>query len=64
MAAAPPKEIIMESVRVGSALRIMAIDPATGTEIVFQAPLHVGAEELRRVAAQKLAYVLNRQKQT
>jgi hypothetical protein len=58
------KEILLEYIRVGSALKVIAVDPDTGTEVSFQAPANAGPAEIGRLAAQKLAYVLGKQAKT
>ena len=51
-------EVIYELARVGSMVRVNAIDPATGTEITTFGPVSAGEEQLKRVALRKLEYVL------
>ena len=58
------RDIILECVTVGSALRVTAIDTATGTEVVFQAPAATSRPMLERLAVQKIAYVQNRERKT
>ena len=55
-----PAEIIFEFARVGPLVRVSAMDPATLTEVVIQGPANAGEATLRRAAAQRLAYVLER----
>ncbi len=52
--------IILEFTRVGAAIRVTAMDPATLTEVVVQGPVAGGEAALRRAALRKLAYVLER----
>lgn len=59
---ANPREIILECIQVGHFLRVTAIDALTGTEIVFQAPAHTSPEEIRKLAINKMAYVLRTKK--
>jgi hypothetical protein len=57
---APQGEIIVETQRVGASLRVAAVDVATGTEIVFQAPVTASRAAIDRLAADKLRYVMSR----
>lgn len=52
------REIIFEFVRVGAALKVIAVDPETGTEAVLVADVATGEGELTRLARRKLDYVL------
>ena len=52
--------VILEFIRLGSVIRVSAIDPETLTEIVLQGPAAAGEASLRRAALQKLAWVLAR----
>lgn len=56
----PPDEIIIEIQRIGAILRVAAVDVATGTEIVFQAPVTASRMSIHRLAADKLRYVMNK----
>jgi hypothetical protein len=58
-----PQEIILEVTRIGSSLRVTAIDTATGTEAVFQAPVQASEAEIRSIARNKINYVLRREKE-
>ena len=53
-------EVLFEWRRVGKSLRVVAIDPITGTEVVMVAPAKATRKEIKRNAARKLAYVLNK----
>lgn len=55
------REILMETVQIGNALRVTAIDAATGTEVVFQAPVNSSMITLRRLAVEKLEYVMKKE---
>ncbi len=46
----------------GRAVRVVAIDPVSGTEVTMVGDAARGEEELKRLAANKLAYVLNKKK--
>jgi hypothetical protein len=54
----PLREVLFEFHRQGRNLRIVAIDPDTGTEVTMVGAPGYGEETLKRLAAQKLAYVL------
>ena len=56
----PPDEIIIEIQRIGAILRVAAVDVATGTEVVFQAPASASRLAIQRLAADKLRYVLRK----
>ena len=51
-------EVLFEFRRVGKAVRVVAIDPITKTEVTMIAPHAAGREEIKRTAARKLAYVI------
>ena len=53
----PKREVIIEQVRIGVTQRITAIDPATGLEAVFQAPLHASPLQIQSLAIAKLDYM-------
>jgi hypothetical protein len=53
-------EVLFEWQQVGGTLRVAAIDPATGVEVVVFGPASAGAAALRRLAARKLAFRLAR----
>jgi hypothetical protein len=55
------REVLFEIQAVGRFLRITAIDPLTGTEVVAVGPTG-GEEALRLVAMQKLARALDRKR--
>jgi len=55
---APAGEIIVEIQRLGASLRVAAVDVATGTEVVFQAPASASRAAIDRLAASKLRYVM------
>ena len=54
------REVIFEFLRVGAALKITAVDAATGIEASIVGDPHASQETLRRLAAQKLAYVMRK----
>ena len=54
--------MIFEFVRVGHAVKVSAIDPASGTEVSIVGDPSVGEAALKRLAERKLEYVLARRK--
>lgn len=53
-------EVLFEIRRVGTVVRVSAIDPKTGTEAIIMGPAAVSDLELRRQALNKLRYVLEK----
>ncbi len=58
MTAKPTREVIFEVTRLGDLQRIAAIDVATGTEVVVQAPGNAALLDVRALALRKLDRVL------
>jgi hypothetical protein len=56
------REVIFEFVRVGHAVKVSAIDAATGTEVSIVGDPTAGEAALKRLAERKLDYVLARRK--
>ena len=54
------REVIFEFLRIGTALKVTAVDAATGIEGVIVGDPAASQETLRRLARQKLEYVMNR----
>ena len=54
------REVIFEFLRIGAALKVTAVDVATGTEASMVGDRNAGQETLRRIAKQKLDYVMGR----
>jgi hypothetical protein len=52
------RETIFEFIRVGASVKVTAIDPPTGTEAVIVGDATAGEAALKRLARQKLDYVL------
>ncbi|HVA14895.1 MAG TPA: hypothetical protein VNF99_16740 [Stellaceae bacterium] len=59
---AAEREVIFEFLRVGAALKVTAVDAATGIEAVIVGDPKAGDAILCRLARQKLHYVMNRKK--
>ena len=55
-------EVIYEFISVGQAVKVSAIDPATGTEVSIMGPATEPHSALERVALAKLRFVLNKNK--
>ncbi|MEK9969677.1 MAG: hypothetical protein VW600_11115 [Ferrovibrio sp.] len=55
-------EAIIEFRRIGTALQVIAIDPETGREVSMVGDPRLSHQELGRLAAQKLRYVLNKRR--
>lgn len=54
------REILIECVQIGTALRVTAIDAETGREVVFQAPASSSRMAIQKLAADKMRFVLNK----
>ena len=57
---AAEREIIFEFLRIGTALKVTAVDVASGTEVAMVGDPAAGEAALKRLAAQKLAFVMKR----
>lgn len=55
-------EVLFEFRPVGKILRVIALDPKTGTEVIMVADPRYGKEAIKRLAARKLAYVISKKK--
>ncbi len=53
-------EVLFEMRYLGNVVRVTAIDPQTGTEVITVGDARRTPEALKRVAARKLLYVLKR----
>lgn len=54
----PRREVLFEFIRIGSIIKVAAIDPETGIEAVIQGPANMPQALLQKTAARKLDYVL------
>lgn len=54
------REVIFEFVRVGGAVKVTAVDSASGVEVSIVGDPAAGEAALKRLAQQKLDYVLAR----
>lgn len=50
----PSGEILFEFTKVGTYMRVAAIDPASGIEVVTVAPVSASRQHMQQVAAAKL----------
>lgn len=53
-------EVLFEFLRVGNYMKVVAIDPATGTEVSVLGPASGSRELLKRTALGKLRYVIEK----
>lgn len=58
------REIIFEFVQIGNSIKVTAIDSATGVEASIVGSATAGEAALKRVAKQKLDYVIAKQNKT
>lgn len=56
-------EVLFQLQRVGGSVRVVAIDPITGTEVTMVAPPSGELEGVKRIAARKLAYVIAKRRE-
>jgi len=61
---AEEREIIFEFVQIGNALKVTAVDTATGTEVSMVGDPAASETTLKRLALQKLDYVMAKQKKS
>lgn len=54
------REVIFEFVLIGTAMKITAVDAETGVEATIVGDPRAGRETLRRLARQKLDYVMRK----
>ena len=54
------REVIFEITHIGDLQRVAAIDVATGTEVVIQAPANAALADVRALALRKLERALAR----
>jgi len=54
----PLQEVLFEFHHTGKAIRVIAIDPISGTEITMVGATGYSQDHLKKLAARKLAYVL------
>lgn len=54
------REVLLEFQQIGNAVKVIAVDPDTLTEVSIMGPPSVGEEVLKRNAINKLEYVLSK----
>jgi len=58
------REVLFEFYHTGSrSIRVVAIDPVSGTEVTMVGDARQGEERLKQVAARKLAYVIAKKRE-
>jgi len=63
MNARPGQEVFFEMTRVGGAVRVSAIDGATGIEVTVMAPASASQSDLQQLALAKLKARLKKESQ-
>lgn len=60
----PPsdRDVLLEFINVGRLVKVCAIDPRTGTEVVVVGPANAAQADLTRAAVRKLQYVLRKKR--
>jgi hypothetical protein len=61
VSAAEPREVYFEFIAIGSAVKVVAIDAATGTEVTVMGPASAAQSDLERLALAKLKARLARE---
>ena len=56
------REVIFEFLRIGAAVKVTAVDTESGIEVSMVGDPNAGQETLRRLAKQKLDYVISRKR--
>ena len=56
------KSVIVEFIAVGHAVKVIAVDPVTKTEVSIVGDPHASRDRLARTAVKKLRYVLEKKK--
>ena len=56
-----PREVYFEFIAIGSAVKVVAIDAATGTEVTVMGPASAAQSDLERLALAKLKARLARE---
>ncbi len=57
-------EVLFEFMRVGNVVRVAAIDPVSRTEVVMVGSPRYSRELLKKMAARKLIYVMEKNRAT
>ena len=53
-----PREVLFEFKQIGHSVKVSALDPTSGAEVSIIGPATAGEAQLKRVALNKLQYVL------
>ena len=61
MSAAEPREVYFEFTTIGTSVKVVAIDAATGTEVSVVGPANAAQSDLERLALGKLKARLERE---
>lgn len=56
------REVLLEFKQIGNAVKVTAVDAASGTEVSVVGPASGSQELLKRTAIQKLKFVMEKQK--
>jgi len=64
MTAGEPREVFFEFIAIGSTVKVVAIDSATGTEVTVMGPAGAAQSDLERLALGKLKARLARERLT
>jgi hypothetical protein len=56
------REVLLELMQIGNAVKVVAVDPVTGTEVSIVGSPSDGEDVLKRNAINKLNYVLRKAK--
>lgn len=62
--AGPTREVLYEVRRVGNAVKVSALDAASGTEISIVGPAGASMADLKRAALRRLEYVLAKSRES
>lgn len=61
MTAGEPREVFFEFIAIGSIVKVVAIDAATGTEVTVMGPVSAAQADLQQLALSKLKARLARE---
>lgn len=56
------REILFEYIQMGTSVKVMAVDAATGIEVSVIGPAHASTAQLQQLAVKKLKYVMEKEK--
>lgn len=55
------REILFEFIQMGTSVKVMAVDAATGIEVSVIGPAHASTAQLQQLAVRKLKYVMEKE---